>query len=196
MTTGGGLPRRMLGRTGLEVTMLGYGAMALDQARMAPRGLAISDEQSGQLLNEVLDCGINFIDTSPDYGSSEELIGRFISQRRPEYFIATKCGCPVDVPDGAGGGRDTHVYARANIVAGVEQSLRRMRTDYLDVVEFHGAPSARRLAEGDAVEALVDLRQQGKVRWIGVSSALPLLPGHIAMGVFDVLQIPYSAPAA
>ena len=80
------LPTRTLGRTGATVTTLGYGAMEL---RGAPRGREIPAEQAERVLNAVLDGGITLIDTSPDYGQSEELIGRFISHRRDEYFLAT-----------------------------------------------------------------------------------------------------------
>ncbi|MFA7250175.1 MAG: aldo/keto reductase [Dehalococcoidia bacterium] len=180
-----GLPTRTLGRTGLEVTRLGYGAMSLDNGRLTP----VTPEQAEATLLAVLDSGINFIDTSPDYGESEECIGRYISHRRNEFYIASKCGCPVDVPAGTTG----HVYTRQNIIAGVEQSLRRMRTDYLDLVQFHGSPSREVLEESGAIETLHDLQRQGKVRFIGVSGVLPDLPDHIAMGVFDEFQIPYSA---
>src|SRR3954470_22528440 len=84
------LPTRTLGRTGMNVTTLGYGAMEL---RGVPRGRDVSDEQSERILNAVLDAGINFIDTSIDYGLAEGRIGRFISHRRSEYFLASKCGC-------------------------------------------------------------------------------------------------------
>ena len=84
------LPRRTLGRTGLNVTTLGYGAMEL---RGAPSGPAVVDAAAEKVLNAVLDAGINFIDTSIDYGQSEDLIGRFIAHRRREYFLASKCGC-------------------------------------------------------------------------------------------------------
>src|ERR1700687_1651083 len=84
------LPRRMLGRTGLNVTTLGYGAMEL---RGAPSGPAVADTTAEKVLNAVLDADINFIDTSIDYGQSEELIGRLIAHRRREYFLASKCGC-------------------------------------------------------------------------------------------------------
>src|SRR6185503_732812 len=84
------LPKRTLGRTGMDVTTLGYGAMEL---RGAPRGRDVSDEQAQRILNAVLDSGINFIDTSIDYGVAEERIGNFISHRRDEFFLASKCGC-------------------------------------------------------------------------------------------------------
>jgi aryl-alcohol dehydrogenase-like predicted oxidoreductase len=87
--------KRELGRTGLQVTTLGYGAMEL---RGAPRARDITEEQAETILNKVLDAGINYIDTSIDYGLSEERIGRFISHRRAEYYLASKCGCLVGAP--------------------------------------------------------------------------------------------------
>src|SRR3990172_393094 len=113
------LPKRTLGRTGLEVTALGYGAMEL---RGAPRGREVTPEQAQIILNAALDAGINYIDTSIDYGQSEEMIGRFISNRRSEFYLASKCGCPVG-PGAPGRGGMPHVFTRENIVAGVNQSL-------------------------------------------------------------------------
>jgi aryl-alcohol dehydrogenase-like predicted oxidoreductase len=184
------LPKRELGRTGLQVTMLGYGAMEL---RGAPRGRDTTEAQAETILNSVLDAGINYIDTSIDYGVSEARIGRYISHRRSEYYLASKCGCLVGAPPAPRGQRSPHVFTRDNIVAGVEQSLARMQTDYLDVVQFHASPSKQALEEHGALEAVQDLKQAGKVRFIGMSSTLPHLLDHIAMGVFDVFQIPYSA---
>ena len=85
------------GRTGLQVTTLGYGAMEL---RGAPRARDITEAQAETILNKVLDAGINYIDTSIDYGLSEERIGRYISHRRAEYYLASKCGCLVGAPPG------------------------------------------------------------------------------------------------
>lgn len=180
-----GLPTRTLGRTGLEVTTLGYGAMSLDDRF----GRTLTVEEAGAVLNAVLDAGINFIDTSPDYGPSEEFIGQSIAHRRAEYVLATKVGCPVDIDEGETG----HVYTPRNIVAAVEQSLRRMRTDHLDIVQFHGSPSREVLEQNGAIEALETLRRDGKVRFIGSSGTIPNIEGQLAMGVFDEFQIPYSA---
>src|SRR5262252_8988450 len=182
--------KRELGRTGLRVTTLGYGAMEL---RGAPRGRDITEEQAETILNKVLDSGINYIDTSIDYGLSEERIGRYISHRRAEYYLASKCGCLVGAPPAPRGQRGAHVFTRDNVVAGVEQSLARMKTDYLDVVQFHASPSRNTLEEHGALDALLELREAGKVRFIGMSGTLPHIVDHIAMGVFDVFQIPYSA---
>ncbi len=184
------LPKRELGRTGLEVTMLGYGAMEL---RGAPRARDISEAQAETILNAVLDSGINYIDTSIDYGLSEERIGRYIGHRRDEYYLASKCGCLVGAPPAPRGDRSPHVFTPENIIAGVEQSLRRMQTDHLDVVQFHSSPSQRTLQDNGAVDALLKLKDAGKVRFIGMSGTFPNLKDHIAMGIFDVFQIPYSA---
>src|SRR5262249_23589834 len=113
------LPTKTLGRTGLQVTALGYGAMEL---RGAPRGREITPETAQSVLNAVLDGGVTFIDTSIDYGQSEELIGRFIAGRRSEYVLATKCGCLVDAAPAPPGERNPHIFTRENIVAGVNQS--------------------------------------------------------------------------
>jgi aryl-alcohol dehydrogenase-like predicted oxidoreductase len=183
------LPKRQLGRTGLQVTALGYGSMEL---RGAPRARDTTEAQAETILNAVLDAGINFIDTSIDYGVSEERIGRYISRRRSEYFLASKCGCLVGAP-AMRGQTSPHVFTRDNILAGVEQSLVRMKTDYLDLVQFHISPSKQTLEENGALDAVLELREAGKVRFIGMSGTLPHLRDHIAMGVFDVFQIPYSA---
>jgi len=122
------LAKKQLGRTGLEVTVLGYGAMEL---RGTPRGRDVTEEQSQTILNAVLDAGINYIDTSVDYGLSEQRIGKYISNRRTEYYIASKCGCVVGVAPAPAGTHNPHIFTPENIVAGVEQSLKRMKTDYI-----------------------------------------------------------------
>src|SRR6202034_353178 len=180
---------RTLGRTGADVTILSYGAMEL---RGQPQGPAIADEDAGRLLNRVLDGGINLIDTSPDYGRSEELIGTYLSGRRDEFFLASKCGCPLEVAADATPPY-AHDYTPGNVRADVEQSLRRLRTDRLDLVQVHMSPSRATLDENHTVETLQELQAEGKVRFIGMSGILPNLPDHLAMGVFDVFQIPYSA---
>jgi aryl-alcohol dehydrogenase-like predicted oxidoreductase len=191
VTTTQDLPMRTLGRTGLQVTQLGYGAMEL---RDAPRGPAIDEAQAKAVLEAVLDGGINYIDTSIDYGVSEERIGRYLGRRRSEYILASKCGCFVGPrPSESADGRQPHVFTRDNVIAGVEQSLKRLQTDYLDVVQFHSSPTRQTLEDQGGLEALLDLQRQGKVRFVGMSGTLPNLPEQIQMGVFDVFQIPYSA---
>ncbi len=183
--------KKQLGRTGLEVSQLGYGSMGI----RGPRTWGVrvvSDEAADRLLNAVLDAGINFIDTSPDYGHSEERIGRYISSRRGEFYLATKCGCAyVQHDDRLEIG---HVWSKDVIRGNLETSLRRLRTDYVDVLQFHGG-DAETLQRAGLIELLRSFRQQGLIRFIGVSSSLPHLPGLIGLGVFDTFQIPYSCLA-
>ncbi len=169
-----GLTTSVLGRTGLEVTRLGYGAMEL---REAP------DDVSERVLNAVLDAGITFIDTSNDYGHSEEMIGKFISGRRSEYYLATKSGCPP------GGGE--HVWTRENLFRGLHESLRRLNTDYVDIMQLHNA-KVEDVDRGGLVDALEEMREQGKVRWIGASAVLPSIATFVEREAFDEYQIPYS----
>ena len=147
------LPKRILGRTGFAATILGYGAMEL---RGAPTGSKISNDEAETVLNAVLDAGINLIDTSIDYGRSEELIVRYIAHRRSEYFLASKCGC---VP-GAGMGAE-HIHTEENIRIGVENSLRLMKTDYLDAVQFHHSLTRRELEEYGALDSALKLKREG-----------------------------------
>ena len=170
------------------MSILGYGALELEGP---PRGRAIGDMDVRRILSEALDAGINLLDTSIDYGRSEEMIGRHVSARRDEYFLASKCGCHLALPDDATPPYP-HDYSAANVRAGVEQSLRRLRTDYLDLVQVHMSPSRDQMEAEGTVEAITRLRDEGKVRFIGMSGILPNLAEHIEMGVFDVFQIPYS----
>ncbi len=183
-----GLATSMLGRTGHATTRLGFGAMELG-------GIAgvLPEAQVERLLNGVLDAGINLIDTSPDYQASEELIGRHLAGRRGEYFLASKCGCLVGRAPVMKVGMLEHDFSPENVRAGVEKSLRRLKTDNLDLVLVHSSPSRAVLEQHGTVEAMQALQREGKVRFLGMSSVLPDLRDHIAMGVFDVFQIPYSA---
>ena len=182
---------KTLGRTGLEVTQLGYGSMGL----RGPRTWGVrvvSDEDADRFLNAVLDAGINFIDTAPDYGVSEERIGRYLSSRRAEFYLATKCGCaPIQHEDRL---EVRHVWTRDVIQRNIETSLRRLRTDYVDVLQFHGGDAETLQREG-LIDLLRGFREQGIIRFLGVSSSLPHLPGLIDLGVFDTFQIPYSCLA-
>jgi aryl-alcohol dehydrogenase-like predicted oxidoreductase len=168
------------------VTILSFGAMEL---RGQPYGLAIQDAGAGRLLGEVHDGGINLIDTSV-VGAGVELIGRHLSHRRDEFFLASKCGCPVTVPDGMPSPPYPHDFSRETVRAGVEQSLRRLRTDWLVLVQVQLSPSRDDLEAHGTITTLQSLRDEGKLRFIGMSGTLPNLPDHLAIGVFDVFQIP------
>ena len=155
------LPKRILGRTGLPVTTLGFGALEL-RGMVAGVGRPLMPDQPERILNAVLDAGINYIDVAVDYGEAEAHIGRCIASRRQEFFLASKCGCPLDVTRFTPSERTRfgvplprlHDYSRQNIIDAVDQSLRRMQTDYLDVVQFHFSPARAVLEHEGAIETL------------------------------------------
>ena len=129
------IPKRTLGDTGLSVTQLGYGSMGLRGPKTW--GVRVVDEHDAdRFLNAVLDCGINFIDTSPDYGISEKRIGDYISCRRSEFYLATKCGCVYIQHDDHL--EIDHVWDPDIIRGNLETSLKRLKTDYIDLLQFHG----------------------------------------------------------
>jgi aryl-alcohol dehydrogenase-like predicted oxidoreductase len=189
------LPRATLGRSGLSVTRLGYGSLGIG-GRGTRAGIIVEPAVADRVLNTVLDSGIDLIDTAPDYGEAEDVIGRCISHRRDEYVLTSKVGCPVGADADLPIPKDApkpHSHTRANYRTCVEQSLRRLRTDHLDLVQVHNSPSLDELIADDAVGELVRLRDEGKVRSIGMSATLPELLDHLALGMFDVIQVPYSA---
>ena len=178
-----------LGRTGLAVTELGYGTGQLRGEGLWD-GRPIAPDQADLILNAVLDAGINFIDTANVYGGAEDYIGQFIASRRREYFLATKCGCALIPVDG-------HIeiqrdWTRAHLQHTIDQSLRRMRTDYVDLLQYHN-PTIDDFERYDLAGLIQDVRAAGKTRYIGVSTTVPHLPYFVKLGLFDVFQIPYSA---
>ena len=180
------MTKMTLGRTGLEVSQLGFGAMEL-RGPDAWSGRDISDEQAERILNAVLNAGINFIDTAPDYGRSEELIGRYVSSRRSEYSLATKCGCDPEDKGGKGG----HVWTRDQLLKNIDGSLSRLKTDHVDILQLHN-PQGDDAVSDELIRTLQDIQAQGMTRFIGASQTLPWLIDCIKTGAFDTYQIPYS----
>jgi aryl-alcohol dehydrogenase-like predicted oxidoreductase len=181
------LATSMLGSTGIDVSRLGYGSMELRHTGTPDRP-GLDRATAGALLNEVLDAGITYIDTSPTYGPAEELIGEFLSTRRDEFTLATKTGFVIEELPAR-----RHVFSRDVVRAGLEWSLRRLRTDYVDLVQLPGSPTPEELRELGTLEELQALRAEGKCRFFGISGWLPNLSEHIDWAAFDVFQIPYSA---
>ena len=178
------LPTTTLGNTGIEVTRLGFGA-----ALHHPDKPYWNDETAEPLHHAVLHAGINFIDTAYDYVDSERRIGDFLAGRYDEFTLATKCGCTDTRP--ADNSSD-HVWTRDNLFRGLEGSLARLRRDSVDVMQMHN-PTVAECEAGGLVDALQEMRRGGQVRFIGVSTTLPHLPTYLEWGVFDTMQIPYSA---
>lgn len=183
------MEQRTLGNTGLSATVLGYGAMALRQLPISSSADP-SDNTGGAVLNRLLDAGVNFIDTAPDYGNSEEIIGHSVSHRRAEYLLASKCGC--NIPRGDDPEAPRHVWTAERLRANLELSLKRLKTDHLDFWQLHN-PEPQAVQAGELLRVMEEVRDAGKVRHIGISSTLPHIPVYLDWNVFESFQIPYSA---
>ncbi len=149
---------RLLGRTGLSVSSLCLGTMMF-----GPWGNE-DHEDSIRIIHRALDAGINFVDTADVYsgGVSEEIVGKALKDRRDEVVLATKFFMPMDDAPNHGGG------SRKWIIQEVENSLRRLGTDYIDLYQVHRPSPVMDVEE--TLGALTDLVRQGKVRYIGSSS--------------------------
>ena len=168
------------GKTGYAVSRLGAGLAEIGSE------LDFDDvEQAGNVLNNALDLGINFLDTAACYGISEELIGRTVANRRDEYVLVTKAGHARG--DGLNGSDWTYETVRDS----VDRSLRRLNTDYVDLVQLHscGIPD---LEKGDIIRALEDARDAGKTRMIGYSGDNEAAHWAVDSGVFATLQTSFN----
>jgi aryl-alcohol dehydrogenase-like predicted oxidoreductase len=149
---------RYLGRSALKVSPLCLGTMMF--------GGETEEAVSRRIIDKAFDQGINFIDTADVYhaGRSEEIIGRAIAARRDSWVVATKFGFPAS----ATAGPNEQGQSRKWIYQSVEASLKRLGTDYIDILYFHRSLTDSPLEE--AVRAVGDLIRQGKVRYIGLSN--------------------------
>ncbi|MGH7934524.1 MAG: aldo/keto reductase [Candidatus Binataceae bacterium] len=168
------MEKRCFGRTGMELSVLGFGASEIGEQHVSPRTVET-------LLQGALDSGLNVIDTAACYENSEELIGRAAGNRRKDYYIFTKCGH-------AWSGLNLADFSPALIQRSIERSLKRLRTDYLDLVELHSCEEET-LRRGEAVEALIRAREAGKTRFIGYSGDGGAALYAVESGAFDALQI-------
>jgi aryl-alcohol dehydrogenase-like predicted oxidoreductase len=157
------LPKRKLGRQGLEVSMIGLGCMGMSQS------YGPADEpESLATLHRALDLGCNFLDTAEVYGpfTNEELLGRALQGRRAEVVIATKFGFRIEGGKQVGSERNSRPE---HIREAVEGSLRRLRTEYIDLLYQHRIDPAVPIEE--VAGAVGELVKAGKVRFFGLSEA-------------------------
>ena len=155
------LPKRRLGRQGLEVSALGLGCMGMSQSYGAA-----DEAESIATIHRALDLGVTFFDTAEVYGpfTNEDLVGRALAGRRHEVVIATKFGFRIVEGKSAGvDSRPEHIREVA------EASLRRLRTDFIDLLYQHRVDPAVPIE--DVVGAMADLVREGKVRFLGLSEA-------------------------
>jgi aryl-alcohol dehydrogenase-like predicted oxidoreductase len=167
---------------------IGFGAFKIgrNEGIKYPRAYELpTAAQAGKLLNEVLDLGINLIDTAPAYGLSEERIGQALAHRRGEFFLSTKVG------ETFAGGGSNHDFSRQGAFRSVERSLRRLRTGALDILLIHSdGRDLEILGNGEMVPALLEMKRSGLVRFIGFSGKT-VAGAMKAMEWADVLSIEY-----
>jgi methylglyoxal reductase len=193
---------RPLGQTGIEASAVAFGAWAIGGWMWG----GADEGESIDAIHASLDSGVNFIDTAPIYGfgRSEEIVGKAIRRRRDQVILATKCsmvcnpnvGEPKFRCDGLGANPNgiipVHIYLGPDSIREeVEQSLRRLRTDYIDLYQTHWQEATTPIE--DTMGALLDLKQQGKIRAIGVCNAtLDQIKQYTAAGQLDSDQECYS----
>jgi aryl-alcohol dehydrogenase-like predicted oxidoreductase len=179
---------RPLGKTGLSITPIGFGAFKIgrnENTKYAQKYDLPDERAVADLLNGILDLGIGYIDTAPAYGLSEERIGRSIGQRRKEFVLSTKAGETFE------NGQSRYDFSAVGIRASVERSLRRLQTEVLDVVFIHSNGEDVAIQKTtDAVATLRDLRQKGLVRAIGLSGKT-LEGALLALDWADAIMVEY-----
>src|SRR5260370_433172 len=143
------MEKRRLGKTDMDVPVLGFGGSEIGYEHASPETVA-------ELLNSALDAGLNVIDTAECYHNSEELIGQTVSDRRKEFYLFTKCGHPHGLGEHADWSKDS-------ILKSIERSLDRLKTDRLDLVHLHTC-SESELRKGEAIDALQTQRARSAYR--------------------------------
>jgi aryl-alcohol dehydrogenase-like predicted oxidoreductase len=172
MQSNGALEQRRLGRTDIVASVLGFGGSEIGYQ-------GVSGRTVGRLLGSALDAGLNVIDTAECYEDSESLIGKAIGARRRECFLFTKCG--------HAGGWARADWRQASLLNGIERSLRRLATDYVDLIQLHSCSLAT-LQKGEAIAALERARERGWARYIGYSGDGDAAHYAVESGRFDTLQ--------
>ena len=166
------MERRQLGKTDMQVSVLGFGGSEIGYENA-------SRETVAKLLNSALDAGLNVIDTAECYEGSEELIGATVGNRRNDYYLFTKCGHPRGI-----GSED---WSIPSLLESIERSLERLQTDHIDLIQLHGC-SESILRKGDVISALQTAQEKGYSRYIGYSGDSVAAKYAVESGAFDTLQ--------
>ena len=169
------IPRNPFGRTGHTSTRIIFGAYALSKATQA---------EAGDVLEKLLEYGVNHIDTAPMYGNAEKRIGAWMEQHRADFFLATKSR------------KRTYKGAWEDL----QRSLNRLRVDYVDLWQMHGLTNPagweKAMGPGGALEAFIEARDKGLVRFLGVTghgSKVPVLHKRsLERFDFDTVLLPYN----
>lgn len=181
------MKKRKLGRTGLEVSPIAVGGAAFAYIHRAQNWDPMTVEGRNTVyatLNACLDRGINYIDTAPAYGNgySETLVGELMKTRRKECVLASKVWYELDYQ---------------GVVDSVHQSLQRLNTDHIDIMQIHGrmytSAEVQHILTGGPLDALLELREAGKIGHIGITTEEPwtVIP-FLAKDAIEVYQIAYN----
>lgn len=185
------MKKRPLGRTGISVSEIAFGGVEIG----IPYGIGVKDKsdmlshaESVSLLHSALDGGINFFDTARHYGESEAIMGRAFRGRRDQVVLATKCAHFLDED----GGIPPYATLKERITASLEESLRALQTDFIDVYMLH--QSDHGILEDDGVARVFEeLKGSGKIRACGLSVyQLEETALALAKGCWDVIQLPFN----
>jgi uncharacterized protein len=168
-------PDRILGRTGVQVPLIGYGTAPLGRD-------VVTVDEAVRCLNHAIDLGVTYLDTSPDYGS-EPKVGEVMKTRRGEVFLATK----------------VNRRSKEGVLREIQESLDKLKTDHIDLIQVHAvnawADLEQTFAPDGAIHALTEARDQGLVRFIGITGhARPEILSHaLTLFPFDALLIALGA---
>ena len=182
---------KSLGKTNLSVSVLGFGSLEIGRNwpywRKELQDFSRPDEKDAiDVVYKALDAGVNFFDTAPAYFRSEEILGKAFKGMRKEVLLATKCGEWFD------GENSVYDYSYSETKKFIENSLRLLQTDYIDLLQIHSA-NLDVLQKGETLRAMKEAQHAGKVRYIGISTELEDA-AHFAIesGEYDSLQISYN----
>ena len=183
---------RALGRTGLKVSEIGFGAWGIGKSMW----IGASDDESLKALNRSIDLGLNFIDTALGYGDghSEQLVGQLVRQRSETIYVATKIPPKNEVWPARAGTLAEQTFPADHVIKCTEKSLKNLGLETIDVQQFH-VWSDEWVGKGDWLSAIQKLKEQGKIKFFGVSindyqpeNAIKL----IETGVLDTVQVIYN----
>lgn len=180
---------RELANSGVRVSPLGLGTVKLgrNQGVKYPRAFSLPDDkQAAALLARARDLGINLVDTAPAYGTSEQRLGSLLSGQRQHWVVCTKVGEEFD------NGQSHFDFSPEHIAYSIERSLRRLQTDYLDLVLVHSnGDDSHIIKHHGALEQLAALKQAGKIRAFGMSTKT-VAGGILAAASSDCVMVSYN----
>ncbi|MCH2152183.1 MAG: aldo/keto reductase [Phycisphaerales bacterium] len=182
------MDQRPLGKTGINCSRLGWGAFKIGRntGTKFPSSYELpSEEEAVELIHGMIDLGINLIDTAPSYGLSEERLGMAVKDRRDEVLLSTKIGEQFE------DGESHHDFTSSAAVKSLQESLRRLQTDHVDLLLVHSDGRDQEiLADEEYIETLLSMKEAGLTRAIGFSGKTPD-GSRSAMDWADVLMIEY-----